>query len=176
MGGAWSEKVLHRFDRTSSDGGNPMAGLVFGADQKLYGTTLNGGPEAGGIAFRLSLPRKRSGAWTETVLHAFGNNTFGYDLEAPLVVDSSGNLYGTANTGSGGAAYGDVFRLKLPSRKGQGWTLSVLYDFAGVPDGGNPAAGLIFDKAGDLYSTTQYGGNGTGCNSRGCGAVFQIGH
>jgi hypothetical protein len=172
-GGAWTERVLHRFDRTNSDGGNPMAGLVLGAGRELYGTTLNGGPEGGGIAFRLAPSSMNSGPWTETILNAFGNNIFGYDLEAPVVLDRSGNLYGTANTGDGRAAYGDVFRLKPSSRKGQRWILSVLYDFGGVPDGGNPATGLTLDEAGDLYGTTQHGGNGTGCGSSGCGTVFE---
>jgi uncharacterized repeat protein (TIGR03803 family) len=173
-GGVWSEKVLHRFDRTTSDGGNPMAGLVSGADNKLYGTTLNGGPAGGGIVFRLVPPRKKSGSWTETILNAFGNNVFGYDLEAPLIFDSSGNLYGTANTGSGGAAYGNVFRLKPSGRKGQLWSLSILYDFGGIPDGENPVASLTFDKTGNLYSITRYGGTGTACGFTGCGTVFQV--
>jgi uncharacterized repeat protein (TIGR03803 family) len=66
-GGLWAKTLLHRFDRTNSDGGNPMAGLVFGAGQELYGTTLNGGPEGGGVAFRLAPPSKKSGHWTETI-------------------------------------------------------------------------------------------------------------
>jgi hypothetical protein len=173
-GGAWRETVLHHFNRTNSDGGNPMAGMVFDAKRRPYGTTLNGGPEGGGIVFRLTPRPKSTGPWTETVLHAFGNNTFGYDLEAPLVFDSSGNLYSAANTGGGGSAYGNVFRLKPPKRKGQQWGLGVLYDFAGAPDGSNPAAGLIFDKSGNIFGTTQYGGHGISCGSRGCGAVFEV--
>jgi uncharacterized repeat protein (TIGR03803 family) len=173
-GGAWREMVLHHFNRTNSDGGNPMAGLAFGSDEKLYGTTLNGGPEGGGIVFRLTPRFKNTGPWTETILYAFGNNAFGYDLEAPVVLDSSGNFYSAANTGSGGAAYGNVFRLKPPKRKGQQWGLGVLYDFAGVPDGANPAAGLIFDSSSNLYGTTQYGGSGSGCSFNGCGVVFEV--
>jgi uncharacterized repeat protein (TIGR03803 family) len=107
-------------------------------------------------------------------LKAFGDNIFGYDLEGPLVFDRSGSLYGTANTGAAGAAYGNVFRLKPSSRKGQRWILSVLYDFGGVPDGGNPATVLTLDEAGDLYGTTQHGGNGTECGSSGCGTVFEV--
>jgi hypothetical protein len=169
----WSEKVLYRFDRTNSDGGNPMSGLVYGTNGRLYGTTLNGGPEGGGIAFCLTPPHKESEPWSEKVLHGFGDNVFGYDLEGPLVFDASGNLYGAANTGSGSAAYGNVFQLK-PNRTGDKWGLGVVYDFAGVPDGGNPAAGLIFDGSRILYGTTQSGGSGTDCGSRGCGTVFQV--
>ncbi|HEX4159395.1 MAG TPA: choice-of-anchor tandem repeat GloVer-containing protein [Rhizomicrobium sp.] len=50
----------------------------------------------------------------------------------------------------------------------------VLYTFQGSPDGAFPEAGLIGDKAGNLYGTTFHGGN-TGCNfSAGCGTVFKL--
>jgi uncharacterized repeat protein (TIGR03803 family) len=49
----------------------------------------------------------------------------------------------------------------------------VLYSFTGGSDGGDPAAGLIFDKAGNLYGTTVLGGTGAAC-SGGCGTVFQL--
>ncbi len=78
-GGAWRETVLHHFNRSNSDGGNPMAGMVFDVKGRPYGTTLNGGPDGGGNVFRLTPRPKNTGPWTETVLHAFGNNTFGYD-------------------------------------------------------------------------------------------------
>ena len=49
----------------------------------------------------------------------------------------------------------------------------VLYSFTGGTDGGDPAAGLIFDKAGNLYGTTVVGGTGAAC-SGGCGTVFKL--
>ncbi len=49
----------------------------------------------------------------------------------------------------------------------------VLYSFTGATDGGDPAAGLIFDKAGNLYGTTVVGGTGAAC-SGGCGTVFKL--
>ena len=39
-------------------------------------------------------------------------------------------------------------------------------------DGGNPVGALILDGAGDLYGTTEYGGN-KGCGTR-CGTIFEI--
>src|SRR5579863_9118559 len=49
----------------------------------------------------------------------------------------------------------------------------VLYSFTGGTDGGDPAAGLVLNKAGNLYGTTVVGGNGAAC-SGGCGTVFEL--
>lgn len=48
----------------------------------------------------------------------------------------------------------------------------VLYSFTGGQDGGNPASGLIADKAGNLYGTTYSGGSN--CSPSGCGTVFEL--
>ena len=163
------EQLLHSFDRTTSDGGNPMAGLVFDSKGNLYGTTLNGGPGPGGIVFRLAPPGK-SGQWNETVLYGFDGYKGAYDPESNLIFDQAGNLYGTTNVSRSGA--GDVFRLS-PGGQGGTWVYSRLYGFTGPPNGAEPAAALVFDKAGNLYSTTTKGGNATGCQF-GCGAVFEV--
>ena len=47
-----------------------------------------------------------------------------------------------------------------PSAEAQ--TLTVLYNFAGSPDGSAPVAGLVRDAAGNLYGTTSVGGNNNG--------------
>ncbi len=49
----------------------------------------------------------------------------------------------------------------------------VLHPFTGGNDGGDPAAGLVFDKAGNIYGTTVVGGTGSAC-SGGCGTVFRL--
>ena len=49
----------------------------------------------------------------------------------------------------------------------------MLYSFKGGSDGGNPDAGLISDAAGNLYSTTNRGGDLSQC-SPGCGTVFTL--
>ena len=97
------------------------------------------------------------------MLYGFTDDQNGALPEATFVRDALGNLYSTANSGRDLSLRGNVFRLS--QKKNGGWSFSVLYGFAnGIPEGENPGAPLIFDRAGNLYSTTQYGGSGTGCS------------
>ena len=85
-------------------------------------------------------------------------------------MDSAGNLYGTTLK-QGAHGYGNVF--KLTSSKG-GWSYTSLYDFGGGPDGAYPTGALLMDASGNLYGTTNQGGNlKQGCDY-GCGVVFEI--
>ena len=90
---------------------------------------------------------------SEFVLHAFTGGADGALLLGPLTFDASGNIYGTADGGSG---YGLVFKLTLNKFKA-GWTETVLYAFA-YQDRIQPNGGVIFDAAGNLYGATAYGG------------------
>jgi hypothetical protein len=170
-GGAWTEKVLYRFH--GEDGATPEAGVIFGRNGQLYGTAYAGANSGYGAVFSLAAP-KGAGPWKETLLFRFSDGYDGAHPDGPLIFDSSGNLHGTTNVGSGASLRGNVFRLKPPDRTGGAWAFSVLHGFTGLPDGENPAANLIFDKAGNLYSTTQNGGTGSGCSFIGCGTVFEI--
>src|SRR5664280_3872238 len=123
----------------------------------LYGTTLEGGTYYSGTVFELT--PAAGGGWTEKVLHNFNENgTDGALPRAPLIFDAAGNLYGT--TEYGGTYYdsdlGTVFELTPAA--GGGWTEKVLHNFGIGRDGTDPLAGLIFDAAGNLYGTTEYGG------------------
>jgi uncharacterized repeat protein (TIGR03803 family) len=112
------------------------------------------------------------GAQTEQVLTSFSSQPQGAYPAAGLIADSAGNLYGT-NTGITNLnnfenAGGVVFKL-APNGKG-GWNESVLHHFGvGYPtDGYLPYGALIFDAAGNLYGTTEYGG------VYGCGTVYEL--
>jgi hypothetical protein len=168
QGGVWTEKIMHRF--SGPDGGEPSSGVMLGTSGTLYGTTV-GGIHGYGCAYELK--PSANGKWKETVLYGFTDDQNGADPEATFTRDALGNLYSTANSGRDLSLRGNVFRLS--QKKNGDWSFSVLYGFAnGIPDGENPAAPLIFDKAGNLYSTTQYGGSGTGCSFVGCGTVFEV--
>ncbi len=103
-------------------------------------------------------------AQTENVLYSFQGGNDGTNPSTGLVADSAGNLFGTTTEG-GSAGYGVVYELS-PSQGG-GWTQTVIHTFQGS-DGAAPAAGLIFDKAGNLYGTTSTGG------TKHVGTVFQL--
>jgi hypothetical protein len=74
--------------------------------------------------------------------------------QAPLTMDSAGNLYGTT-CADGTNHYGNVFRLSPVS---VGWTYTDLHDFSGGTDGGNPISNAVCDSAGNLYGTASAGG------------------
>jgi len=87
-------------------------------------------------------------AQTETVLYSFGGYSGdGNNPYAGLVMDKKGNLYGTTAWG-GAYTNGSVFKVTPAGEE------SVLYSFGDFPDGGEPLAGLIMDKDGNLYGTT----------------------
>jgi uncharacterized repeat protein (TIGR03803 family) len=165
-GGKWIETVLHSFS-SGADGAIPYGGLIFDTSGNLYGTTIGGGGSTNcgggcGTVFRLTPNTNRT--WTESVLHSFTGGTDGYGPYAGLIVDSTGNLYGT--TPAGGVGSGTVFTL--PPNSGGSWRKSVLYNFSGFADGAVPYGGLVFDKAGNIYGTTAYGGRNQS------GVVFEL--
>ncbi len=104
----------------------------------------------------------------------------GWIPESELIADGFGNLYGTTSQGglltcNNGSGCGTVFKFTPPSVSGGQWTETTLYSFTGALDGGAPNGGLAIDTNGNLYGTTQFGGNGTnGCGAPGCGTVFEL--
>ena len=106
-------------------------------------------PASDGTVFELA-----KGSGTITTLASF-NGTNGANPHGGLIMDSSGNLYGTTELG-GAACDGTVFELA----KGSG-TITTLASFNGT-NGTDPVAGLIMDSSGNLYGTTESGhGDGT---------------
>jgi uncharacterized repeat protein (TIGR03803 family) len=175
-GGQWTETILHSFcsEPECSDGAFPEAGLILDGAGNLYGTTNTGGT-VWGTVFELSAPSEEGGAWTETVLYAFGGHSDGCYPEGKLLFDVAGNLYGTAaQCGGEAVSAGTVFEL-TPIGDGT-WKETVLHlfcsDGAGhCRDGANPRAGLTFDQAGNLYGTTYAGGGGGGI---GFGTAYEL--
>ncbi len=150
----YTKSVLHSF-MGGSDGINPYTGLLLdSAHGELYGTTEGGGTYGLGTVFRVST----TAPGNETVLYSFAGGTDGANPVSNLVFNSGNNvLYGTTELGGANNA-GTVFALATATN-----TESIVYSFAGAPDGANPVAGLAIDAFGRLYGTTMNGGeNGAG--------------
>ncbi len=156
-GGGYTETILHNF-AGSPDGANPFAGVVMDAAGNLYGTTGNGGTGRGcdfgcGTAFQLT---PSGGSWTENVLVNFdlggAGLAGGYYPYSPLIMDASGNLYGTTIYSGQETLNGIVFKL-TPS--GGGFTPSLFYAFERSCQ---PYGGVIMDTAGNFYGQCVSGG------------------
>jgi uncharacterized repeat protein (TIGR03803 family) len=137
-----------------ANGAFPEAGLVQDGSGNLYGTTASGGAHGDGTVFEVA---KRSGAITRRASFNGANGAFPV---AGLVMDGSGNLYGTTVFG-GASGEGTVFEVAK-----RGGRITTLASFDGS-DGANPYAGLVLD-GGNLYGTTQLGGAGD------LGTVFEL--
>src|ERR1700722_16867871 len=92
---AASDKVLHSF-QGGSDGYQPSGGLIADSAGNLYGATAGGGSGTGcyggagcGTVFKIA----RDGS--ETVLYAFQGASDGISPSGSLLMDNSGNIYGT---------------------------------------------------------------------------------
>jgi uncharacterized repeat protein (TIGR03803 family) len=170
--GQWSESVLYSF-QGGADGALPAAGLVVDQQGNLYGSTSGFGQ---GAATVFQLSPSSNGTWTHKVLFDFNQNYYS-TLAGMLTLDSSGNLFGTAQGGPGvGCDYsgcGFVYEL-MPAVNGP-WAFSFLYVFEGGQDGASPIAGMVRDQAGNFYGTTEYGGTpNSHCAYGGCGTVFEL--
>jgi uncharacterized repeat protein (TIGR03803 family) len=131
------------------------------------------------VCLTTSLSLNAWAAAREKVLYQFTAGSDGGSPSSSLLMDASGNLYGTtyyggSNSGScGSTGCGVVFEL-TPVRGG-GWRESVLYAFQGALDGAYPSGNLVFDASGNLYGTTSGGGLvTTNCSRQGCGTVFEL--
>ncbi len=148
--GAWTVSVLHMFTGPP-DGASPGAGVVFGPDGQLYGTTTAGGYSIG-TTFSLRSPATACETalcnWTETVLSdrcgvmILGNGDVAFDQQ--------GNVYTTSCYG-GQYDEGNINELI----RGDGWSCRDVHDFLGEA---NVYAGLVLDSAGNMYGTSSTGG------------------
>ncbi|MGA8762307.1 MAG: choice-of-anchor tandem repeat GloVer-containing protein [Candidatus Sulfotelmatobacter sp.] len=159
--GSWKLTTLHSFGG-AADGQTPLAGLLLDSVGNLYGTTQFGGTFGVGAVFELS--PATGGKWNYQVLFSF-NNTDGAQPGSSLILDGSGNLYGTTLAGGSSHPVGVVYRLSPES--GGGWNQSVIYD-AGASGTATPGSSLIFDAGGNLYGTVAQGGRFSD------GAVFRL--
>ena len=165
VGSGWTFSPIYTFS-PSGDGGDPAAGVLFGPDGILYGTTSNGGTV---FTVRPSATRPPTvlSPWTLNFLYDF--SPFTVYPAGDVVFDSAGNIYGATSTGGGRGCFnnegcGTVYEL-TPSAGG--WIETTLYAFQGGSDGAGPV-GVTFDSAGNLIGVAESGG------TKDDGVIFQL--
>src|SRR5262249_17969047 len=150
----------HEFTPLASFGGfigaEPLAGLVTDGSGNLFGTAVLGGAFGGPIGYG-AVFEVAAGSSTITPLAFFNRTNRAYPT-GDLVVDSSGNLFGTGN---GVSPYGQVFEIAAGSG-----VIKNLVAFDGT-NGAYPGP-LVMDGGGNLFGTTGNGG------ANGAGTVFEI--
>src|SRR5271165_760892 len=158
-GGSWTETVLH--SQSYSEGTYPQGGVIFDSSGNLYGVLHSGGQNGFGAVYELS----PSGSnWTEQTLYSFVQFISGINPVGGLLIDPSGNLYGTTSTGGSNDGGGIVFEFTPASG---GWTFNTIYNLSACGPCG-PQDKLVMDAAGNLYGTTY------GLGNEGYGSVFKL--
>ena len=104
-------EILRAFSGFGADGWNPYGAVVEGKDGALYGTTLGGGPDGGGLVFRLS----RDGRDYRTLFAFTQRGLEGRGPYAGLILAGDDAFYGATCAGTGDSL-GTVFCLKLPPK------------------------------------------------------------
>ena len=138
--------TLHHFDGSNS-GALPWAKLLAASDGYLYGTTVNGGSNNVGVAFRIY----PDGTHFQKLFDFGGAN--GVYPYGSLLEGQDGYVYGTTYSGNG--SYGTIFKLAK-----DGTAYLKLHDFNSV-NGAYPHSGLVQDAQGKLFGTTYHGYNGS---------------
>ena len=160
-------KVLANFDGTN--GSQPFATLLQGTDGKFYGTSLSGGTYATGTVFNITPDG------VLTAIHSFcaqNGCPDGREARTAPIQASDGNYYGTTTFGGIDNNYGTVFRV-TPT----GGRLTTIYRFCTQPnctDGADVYGSVIQARDGNLYGTTNLGGDVTCYPPYGCGTVFRL--
>ena len=140
--------MLHSFNPNGgNDGFFPFGGaLLRDSAGNLYGTT-EAGSEGAGTVFKLD------SRGNETILHNFSGTGDGAEASGSLARDTAGNLYGATLFG-GTFNFGTVFKVDTTGAE------TVLHTFSATGgDGAIPGGGLVRDRAGNLYGTTNSGGS-----------------
>jgi hypothetical protein len=140
-------RVVHAFGN-GKDGVGVYGSVVLDNAGNIYGTTFGGGIYSGGTVFLLRAGT--NGHWSEVILHNFGH---GNDGAAPLdgpTLGSSGDLYGTTESGAQGGVYGTVFRLTPDSNS---WKETLLHRFGQHDQDSSPWGSVVLDRQRNVYGT-----------------------
>ena len=154
---------------------NGISSLGIDGSGNLYGTTVIGGPFTSGLVYQVN-----PSTGVETTLYDFdGGLADGCDPQSFPTVDAAGNIYGTT---SSCFVYNGGGLWKLTPKSGGGYTYTQLYGFCWpngpkCTDGQSPYGEVVLDVFGNIYGTTEYGGDATcgtpsGDSYGGCGVLY----
>lgn len=107
--GGWTFHVIRAFD-ASVDGNDCRAGVVVDASGNVYGATSAGSYASAKAGAVFELTPNGDGTFAEDVLYAFTGGTDGYRPLNGVILDSSGNLYGTTGW-NGQFGFGTLFEI-----------------------------------------------------------------
>ena len=147
--GTGTATTLADFD-SPTQGSDPLSAPVVDASGNLFGTTSQGGPNSLGTVYEIP-----AGGTAVNVLASFSSTT-GSNPAGNLVLDSSDDLFGATQSGTGNV-------YEVVSNSG---TITPIAAFAGSDSG--PASGLIDDASGNLFGTT------TGGGANGVGVLYEV--
>jgi hypothetical protein len=154
---SWAGTTLSNFKNADS----PQGAVLLAGDGGLYLTTSSGGKQYYGAAIELSPPSGGKTPWKQTTLHVFScHSDDGEYPGAALIADSSGNLFTTTIEG-GPKQVGTIVEITPAGKAKKTAKEQVIYAFTGGLDGALPRAPLVADNAGNLYTTTSNGGDGS---------------
>jgi hypothetical protein len=160
-GGSWTESIIYSFE--NGDGYRPEGPLTFDSSGNLYGVDEAGPNDSDGTVFQL-VPPLGGGPWTENTLYIFAGLPGGIEPNGGLLLDASGNLFGTTRSG-GTNDDGIAYELVAP-QSGGAWTEVVLYEFMGGTD--TSPSSFVGDPSGILYGTAE------GSHENACGEIFEL--
>jgi uncharacterized repeat protein (TIGR03803 family) len=152
-GSGWTEQNIASLGAPGT-GGHTFSGLIQDSVGNLYGGETGYGTYNASV-FELT---PSGGNWQLTVLYTWSFYVFNEGPVGNLVLDSSGNIYGTMMT-LGTHGYGEIFKL---SRNGSNWNYTDVYDFQDNGDGAYPTGDLSIDSDGNIYGTNRGDQSGHG--------------
>jgi uncharacterized repeat protein (TIGR03803 family) len=150
--GSYIHKVIYQFSFPKAE--FPFSGLTFDPAGNLYGTASAG---KNGYGSLYKLTPSGNGNYSLSFPHAFNSACF--QPLSSVLLDSAGNLYGTAERGSNNNPNGCVYQLS----QGQ---FTILHTFGYAE--GIPTGSPVLDASGNLYGETYTGGD------YGQGTVFTL--
>lgn len=155
--GSGTVTALASFSTTT---GNLCSGLVEDSQGNLFGANSFGSAGRYGAVFELP-----AGSSTITTLATFSysaGSTLGLDPSSPLVMDASGNLFGTTTSDSA-SGFGTIYKLAHGSN-----TITTIANLNGS-NGSGPSGRLARDSSGNIFGTT------TGSSTAGVkGVLFEL--